>query len=67
MAKRKTQSLEAVANRWAERGTLPEGYEDLLEDFKARVRSAQVKAAVSVNSESSREPPLVKNRGPQAA
>ena len=51
MAMRRTQAPELVADRWAGRGALPEGYEDLLEDFKARVRSAQVKAAVAVNSE----------------
>ncbi len=31
--------------------TLPDGYVDLLTDLKARIRSAQVKAAISVNRE----------------
>ena len=30
---------------------LPQGYAELLEDLKGRVRTAQVKAAVSVNRE----------------
>jgi len=32
-------------------GQLPAGYAELLEDLKARIRSAQVKAALSVNRE----------------
>jgi predicted nuclease of restriction endonuclease-like (RecB) superfamily len=32
-------------------GKLPKGYADLLEDLKSRIRSAQIRAAVSVNRE----------------
>ena len=51
MATRRALAREELADHWSGKISLPEGYEDLLEDLKVRVRSAQVKAAVSINGE----------------
>lgn len=53
MANKKAKSLKANATvtRPISAGDIPAGYGNLLEDLKARIRSAQVKAALSVNRE----------------
>src|SRR2546425_1234259 len=40
---------ELVQQPAAQLGELPQGYAELLEDLKARIRSSQIKAAVAVN------------------
>ena len=53
MANKKAKSLKtnAAVTRPINAGDIPAGYGKLLEDLKARIRSAQVKAALSVNRE----------------
>ncbi len=50
-AKSKTSTTSLAPRRSSEQLSIPTGYVELLDEIKGRIRSAQIKAALAVNSE----------------